>query len=128
MATVTLTFTDVWLTDVANPAMSVHGSFSERKSDDEVAGDVRPYAGGRLRSITSARTKATYPIVVQLLSDSDAALLKAWRGRVLLLRDSAGRRVFGTYFARSVEDFPMTSGTLHNVSLTFQEITYFEAV
>ena len=127
MATVTLTFTDVWITDVAT-SVSVHGSFPDRLSSDEVTGDVRSYAGGRLRSITSARTKATYPIVMQLLSDSDAALLKTWRGRVLLLRDSAGRRVFGTYFVRSVEDFYVQSVTLHNVSLTFQEITYSEAV
>lgn len=127
MTTVSLTFEDAWITDVAT-LVSVHASYPERTSDDEVDGEIRAYAGGRLRSITSARTKATYPIVLQLLNDTDTALLKTWRGRLLLLRDGEGRRVFGTYFARSIEDYYDAAGTLHDVSLTFQELTFDESV
>ena len=128
MTTITVLFEDAWLTDVANPSVSVHASFPERGSNPAIAGEVRFYAGGRRRVITSANRSATFPLTLQLLSDADLDLLDSWAGRVLLLRDGAGRRVWGTFLALDVEDFWDPEGTLHNVGLTFTELTYDEAV
>jgi len=91
-------------------------------------GEVRFYAGGRRRVITSASRSNTFPLTLQLLSDADFRLLESWAGRVLLLRDGAGRRVWGAFFGLDVEDFWDVDGTLHNASLTFSELTYLEGV
>ena len=128
MASITVTFQDAWLTDVANPTISVHASYPERGSSPATAGEVRFYAGGRRLVITSANRSLTFPLTLQLLSDGDLDLLELWAGRVLLLRDGAGRRVFGTYLSLDVEDFWDAEGTLHNAGIVFTEVSYQEAV
>jgi len=128
MTTVTLTFADTWLTLAADPTLSVHATDPERSHHAETAGEFRPYAGGRIRVITSARKTATFPLTMQLLSDAEVALLESWQGQVVLLRDGAGRRVYGSYLAGEVEEFYDAAGTLSNMALTFTELTYLESV
>ena len=128
MATVLLTFTEAWLTDVANPTVSVHASFPDRASTDALDGAVRFYAGGRRRVITTPRETHTFPLTLQLVTDADVALLTSWRGRVLLLRDGAGRRVFVTFLSLALEDFNVTGGTLHHATMVLTELTFSEAV
>lgn len=119
-------FEDTWLTLAADPTLSVHAACPERTSDDAIAGEVRYYAGGRARSITSDQQSATFPLTLQLLSAADAALLKSWRGQVMLLRDGEGRRVWGTFFSRAIVDYWDPDGTVFDVTVTFQELTYIE--
>jgi len=126
MATIDVVFEDAWLTDVTTPAVSVHASFPERGSNPDLEGAVRFYAGGRRRVITSASRSNTFGLTLQLLSDVDLVLLESWAGRVLLLRDGEGRRVFGTFLSLDVEDFWDPDGTLHSASLTFVETTFIE--
>jgi len=128
MTTVTLTFADTWLTLAADPTLSVHASDPDRSHHKETDGEFRPYAGGRIRVITSARKTATFPLTMQLLSDDDVALLESWQGQVVLLRDGAGRRVYGSYLAGDCEEFYDAAGTLSNMALTFTAVTFNEAV
>ena len=127
MATVTLTLSDAWITDVAT-SVSLNVPFRDRLATSAVEGAVRFYAGGRARVITTANNVRTYPLTLEWFNDTDLATLDSWRGRLLLLRDGAGRRVFGTFLAMSVDDLWPASGVLHGVTLTFQAITYSEAV
>jgi len=127
MTTIVVAFQDAWLTDVAT-SVSVTGSFPERQSTDALDGGVRVYAGGRRRSITTPSRTRTYPVVLQWLDDTDAAQVAAWAGRVLLLRDTGGRRVFGTFFQVDFTDTYQTAGTRHEATFTFTEIDYSEAV
>lgn len=128
MTTVLVTFTDAWLTDVTNPSVSIHASFEDRKSQTATGGRFAELAGGRTRVITTASKTATFPLVLQLLDDADAALLDLWQGRLLLLRDQAGRRVFGSFLAGDSLDYDTPEGTLHDVTITFTRVTYSEAV
>ena len=73
-------------------------------------------------SAPSVSLTASFP------SRSSASTLDLWRGRVLLLRDVSGRRVFGTFLSMTVEDIFQPAGTRHFVTLTFTEITYSEGV
>ncbi len=128
MATeVTVDIDDLWITDVATLA-SVTVPFRERSTTSETDGAIRFYAGGRARGITNANLKRTFPLTLEWLDDADLALLDSWRGRLLLLRDGAGRRVFGTFLALAVDDLWPATGILHLVSLVFTELTYDEAV
>ena len=128
MSTILVAFEDAWLCDVTNPAVSVHASYPERGSKSDLDGAVRFYAGGRARVITTANRSAAFPLTLQLLSDADLDLLASWAGRLLLLRDGAGRRTFGTFLSLDVTDYWDPEGTLHDASLTFTELTYSEAV
>ena len=127
MSTVTLTFADAWLTDVAT-SVSVHGWFPARTSTEVVTGSVRFYAGGRKRVITTPNKTRTYPVTLQWLNDVDAAQVAAWKGRVLLLRDTGGRRVFGTYLQVDFTDTYQFDGTRHAATFVFSEIDFVEAV
>ena len=126
MTLIMVAFADAWLTDVSAPSVSLTASFPARSSDSTLDGAVRFYAGGRRRVITTARSTRTFPLILQWLDDSQVATLDLWRGRVLLLRDVSGRRVFGTFLSMAVEDIFQPAGTRHFVTLTFTEITYSE--
>ena len=128
MTTVTLTFTDAWLTLAADPTQSVHAAYPDRGHHKETAGEFRPYVGGRIRVITKALKTATFPLTMQLLSDSDVALLELWQGQLVLLRDGAGRRVWGSFLAGDVTELRAAEGTLSNMALVFTAVTYSEAV
>lgn len=128
MSTIDVVFDDVWLTDVTNPAVSINAHSPERAAQATLDGEVRYYAGGRARSITSARDARTYPLTLTGLSVEDVDLLTSWRGRVLLLRDGLGRRVFGTFHGRDISDRYVVGGWRSTATLTFTELTYDESV
>lgn len=128
MATINVVFDDVFLCDVTNPVVTVHAHSPERERSASLDGEVRYYAGGRARVITSPRDERTYPLTLQWLTVAEVDLLLSWRGRVLLLRDGLGRRVFGTFFAVPTTDRYLVGGWRSTTSLTFTELTYVEGV
>jgi hypothetical protein len=123
----TVTFGLTWLTNAVT-AVSVTAANPVRAGSAVLGGGFRSYAGGRIRVITTSDDTRTYPIVMQSLSDSDLLLLDSWRGHVVLLRDAMGWRKWGSYVAMSWNDVPGGDGMIHDVSLTFQEISFSEAV
>jgi hypothetical protein len=127
MTAVTVTFGLTWLT---NPItrVSVTAPNPVRAGNASRGGSFRVYAGGRIRVITTPTDIRTYPVVMQSLSDASLLLLDSWRGQVVLLRDASGWRKFGSFLDMKWNDAPGPSGMIHDVSLTFQEISYSEAV
>lgn len=128
MATIEVVFEDVILCDVTNPAVTVTAHSPERENVAALDGDVRYYAGGRARVVTSPKDVRTYPLTLQWLTAADVDLLMAWRGRVVLLRDGLGRRVFGTFLSVATADRYLVGGWASVVTLTFTEVTYDETV
>lgn len=127
MTAVNVTLTKGWLTDVADPTQSIHAPFLARGLSSSVDGGVRTYAGGRVRIITSARSTQSHPIEFRLSAEHVTQLL-AWRGRLLLLRDLQGTRVFGSFFQVDVADTRMQGQLQYLASLTLTQVTYSEAV
>jgi hypothetical protein len=128
MTTLNVVFTDLWLTDVSNPSVSVHASFTERVASTSVAGQVRTYAGGRRRVITTPADTVAFPLTLQAVTAAEVAVLEGWRGKVVLLRDTSGRRVFGSFMALDVRDTWTVDGPLADVGLTVTQVDYSEAV
>lgn len=128
MSSILVEFSDAFLCEVANPAVTVHATYPQRGSSTSRAGEVKTYAGGRTRVVTAAGRKATFPLTLQLLTDADVDLLDSWQGRLLLLRDGSGRREFGTVLAGEVTDYYDVDGTLHDVAVVFTRLSYDEAV
>jgi hypothetical protein len=127
MTTVTLTIGLTWLTNPLT-GVSVTAANPVRAGEASRNGSIRFYAGGRARVITTPGDVRTYPIVMQNLTDASLILLDGWRGQVVLLRDAPGWRKWGTFLDIKWNDVPGGGGMVHDVTLTFSELDYSEAV
>ena len=89
-------------------------------------GEVRTYAGGRLRLVTTAGVARTATVTLPECSRDQINWLQTYVGNTVLIRDDRGRKIWGTYLK------PRVSENQHNgsgdVSLVINEITYTEAV
>jgi hypothetical protein len=99
------------------------GARSNTRTQD---GDFRQYVG-RVRMIVRETDIGSYQIALRNLTKDQADLLESWAGRVLLLRDVYGRRVWGGFLSTSRLEYPLAKG-LCDVGFTFTEITYSDAV
>jgi hypothetical protein len=115
-----------WLADANDPADSVALFTTGRTDMREQGGEVRTYANGRQRLVTTAGRRQTLAVTFRLVDAATLAKLDSWAGRVLLLRDPWGRKMYGTYLGLSVTDYAARAG--HDVQLTFQQVSFSEAV
>lgn len=127
MTSCVVTINYTWLTNLAG--VSVTAPNPVRGGDALKGGAFRTYAGGRVRVITTPGDTRTYPVVMQGVDDGDLLLLDTWRGQVLLLRDAMGWRKWGSFLEIKWVDVPGGGGMVHDVTVTFQELSgYSEAV
>lgn len=124
MATPTLTA--VWLTSAADLTSSIQVQTKSIVESPEVKGDVRVYAGGRLRAVTLAGKPRTIALNLTLVPRATIDQLDAWAGTELLLRDPFGLRRWGVYFTFQRTQHPYPD--LSDITLTFNEVTHDEAV
>ena len=127
MTTATLTIALTWLTNPTT-GVSVTAPNPVRSGGATLGGSIRPYAGGRMRVITTRADVRAFPVVMQNISDADLLLLDSWRGQVILLRDASGWRKWVSFLDLKWTDYPYNGGMYHDVSLVAQEVTYSEAV
>lgn len=99
-------------------------SLTER---DGVDGDVRSYANGRRRSVTTAARKRTVPIRFDIVADRALLeMVRSWQGRLILLRDPRGRKVWGVFYDLEIDE--NVAVDVASVSLTVTEVSHDEAV
>lgn len=132
MTTLDVTFAGAWLCDPTDPStrMQVFRATRGTAAANLNGSQVRTYAGGRRRIITTPADEQTVALVLRRVTDTQFATLLGWRGRLLLFRDYQGWRRFGTFFAvgessvfRGVDLQPV-----HNVTLTWTDADYSEGV
>lgn len=100
--------------------------FSADWSDNRSArGEVRTYANGRRRVIRRAGTSRQIGFTAKVLTRVQVDTLVSWAGRVVLVRDTKGRKVYCTFFTVDVGDFVDGS---HEVTVAATEVTFSEAV
>lgn len=116
----------LWLHDAANLADNVAIRVQQIDEEKSVDGDVRKYAGGRLRSVSSAGTRRTVEVELRLIERADVDTVKGWVGRKLMLRDPRGRKIFGVFHEVEVEEWPARDRA--TVTFTFEELSHSEAV
>jgi len=129
MATVLVTFAATWITDLATLA-SVQVFKTDRTEQDALDVQVRPYAGGRRRIISTPARVRSSALTFQRVSAADVETLRGWCGRLLLLRDFQGWRRFGTIAGIvpvAIFQGPETP-PIFTVSLTWLDSDYSEAV
>jgi len=128
MTTVLITFAATWITDLAT-STSVQVYKTERTEQDSLDVQVRNYAGGRRRIISTPARVRLSALTFRRVSVADVETLRTWRGRILLLRDAQGWRRWGTYadiVPATVS--PAPSVPTYEVSLTWQDVDYDESV
>jgi hypothetical protein len=99
---------------------------SGRAENLSVPGEVRRYAGGRLRIVTQAGAATRLSVTARAVSSADLQTMRDLAGAVVLFRDAWGRKMYGAYFDLDVDDYRDRSG--HDVKFVLTEVTYSEAV
>lgn len=122
----TLTLNKVWVNRWDN-GQAVSGlSARDREEAYSIVGEVRTYGGGRQRSITTQGEHGSYGFTLRRISRADVETLRAWKGIAVQVRDHAGRRFVGTYFALPVREYP-DDVTVFDVAITVQVTTVDES-
>jgi hypothetical protein len=103
----TLTLNKMWVNLVSTGAGVSGQAAIGRTEDYTLPGEVRTYAGGRRRSITSVGEVGTYKWQYRLVPRTTVDTLHSWIGLLVQVRDTRGRRLFGAYFALIIEEVPM---------------------
>lgn len=117
----------IWFNPVTDPADYLALRFVTGFSRAvETPGRVARGAGGRVRVIRQAGRAVQWGLGFKALTRAQVGWLDARTGQVVCVRDDRGQKVFGTWLSMNVEE------RLYNkecdVTLTFTEVTYSEAV
>ena len=128
MTTIEVVFRATWITDPTT-GVSVQVWKTDRVESDELAVQVRCYAGGRRKIITTPAQQRSTPMTLRGVSAADRVTLRDWRGRLLLLRDAQGWRRWGTYGGLSTTTiYPAPHVPVYEVALTWQHSDHDESV
>lgn len=126
MASVTLH--GLWVHRAADLADSVTLSYYEHARPLSRHGGVRRYAGGRMRSITSAGTSRQWRVACRYVPKPDADWLEARVDAhdLLLVRDQRGKKLYAVLL--SFEPDEWLHQNLASFTAVFDEVTHSEAV
>lgn len=122
----TLTLNKIWVnlysTGQAVSANSVPG----REETYEVAGEVRTYAGGRRRAISTEGVIGVFKFALRLVARSDVDTLLTWVGQPVQVRDHKGRRFVGVYYGLAIGEYVAETGW--DVGIVLNVVTANEEV
>lgn len=120
----TLALNKVWINLMAT-GQGVSGvSARDRAETYQVPTEVRTYAGGRRRAVTSAGELGSYKVQLLLISRASVETLRSWQGQLVQMRDHKGRRFFGIY--SSVDIVEIISRSTWHVGLELVVVTATE--
>jgi len=117
----------VWINLASNP--SSFQSFplmSALEVDTMQPGQIRTYAGGRLRLVTTAGVARSATITLPECSRAQINWLQSNAGNIVLVRDDRGRKIWGAFLNPKVVENQYNTNA--DVTLVINEITYSEAV
>lgn len=124
MAKVTLTRS--YLADINELGNPLVFGTANRSDADQMIGEVREMANGRLRSVARVTSRRILDITAVQVNEEYVERLREMRGKTVLFRDVWGRKIYGVYFEIQVRDYRDRSG--QDVTFTLQQISYVEAV
>lgn len=127
MAIVTLG--DLWIHLASNLATFVQVYMGALQEESGVSGEVRRYANGVFRSITTAGNSRSIQVEMPYLDRDDLETLEGWVGQAVMVRDPLGRKVFGTFFTIETSERPIgDADTALGVTFTLSALSLSEEV
>jgi hypothetical protein len=131
MYTASLDIDRCWITlasDPSGPAV-VCGTRQSSPADAVLDGELRHYAGNRVRAAVRDQDDLTLPLTLVWLSSMDKDQIVSWRGQPVLVRTMEGERFYAVYFSAPYHRALHTStGTSFNIDVSFQRVTFDESV
>lgn len=121
-----LTLTRLWV-NLMSTGEGISGASNRKKQwTVDVDVNVRTYANGRRRAISSPGIRREIPYTMLAVALPTRDYLESWLGRNVQVRDTRGQKWFGVFGGLSVlEHMPPT---LYDVSFTLQTTTTSEGV
>lgn len=125
--TVSIALTSLSLNVASDPSnYRIFPSMSALDPTLNLAGEFRPYAGGRIRMILRDGRGEVFSVTLPDLDLDTIAWLKSNAGKTMCLRDDRGSKVFVGYLSVPVKH--NSADKTGDVSLNLNEVTYSEVV
>lgn len=121
-----LTLNRLWLNRMDTGEAISAASGRARSTGYAVAGDVRTYASGRRRAISTAGCEVAVQREMLALDLTVKELLLTWLGVQCQLRDHRGHKWFGVFFAADVAEYMRPD--LYAATITLHATTTVEGV
>ncbi len=88
--------------------------------------DVREYANGRMRAVSTGGERGEIPLRIVAIDQATKDLLRTWAGLAVQVRDHRGQRWFGTFKGVSVGEYAEPG--LYSAGFALQLLTVVEGV
>lgn len=121
-----LTLNKLWLNRMDTGAAISGASGRTPAAGYSMEGDVRTYASGRRRAISTAGTKIEVQRTLVALDYDTKELLITWLGASVQLRDYRGNKWFGVFFDVQVNEYMRPD--LYSATFTLIGTTLIEGV
>jgi hypothetical protein len=121
-----LTLTRVFVNLLATGAAVSAQSGIQRARSHDVAGQVRTYASGRQRAVSTAGERGVFTFAMVDVSLATVEILRGWVNQAVQVRDARGQRFFGVFFGVVVGE--ARDATLYNVAIDLRVVTTAEGV
>jgi hypothetical protein len=121
-----LTLDRLWLNRMDTGEAISGASGRDRQTGYGIDGQVRTYASGRRRAVTTAGLKAEVTRRMVSLDLATTRKLVLWLGAAVQMRDHRGQKWYGVFFDVAVEEYMLTG--LYAASITLQTTTTVEGV
>lgn len=92
----TLTLNVVWI-NLVSTGEAISAPSTDRGQVYGIAGEVRPYAGGRQRFIGQEGEQGQFTITLRRLTLTQVGTLRTWEGKTVLFRDRRGQSMYGVF-------------------------------
>ena len=119
-----ITLTKLWI-NLAETGESVAAQSNSRTANRSSEGDVRQYAGGRQRAVTTVGLQGKYAFTLVRISFAQLRKLEEWVGQTVCVRDNRGNKFFGVYFSVPWEE-PDREPDEYNCTISLEEVTFVE--
>lgn len=118
----------VWINDAADLSdfITCFTDSAGMDEDDSLFSEVRNYAAGRTRTVNRVGGVRTVSCPLMELTRAQVEWLRAHRGRLVLIRNYSGVKIWGTY--PGVKPMPYRTLSAYRVNLTITQVTYTEGV
>lgn len=127
MASVTLD--ELWIHQVADLTQFVRVYMGSLNEESGVTGEVRRYANGVTRAITTLGTTRRVRVELPYVARADYETLESWVAQPVMVRDPLGRKVFGMFFAVSADEQPIGDiSTILRAGFDLSELSLSEEV
>lgn len=114
-----------WLHLLSDPAQQVFFPATRSRENEKRGGEVKVYTGSNRRSISTDVHSRMITLNAFIMDRDEYNTLRAWLRKPVMLRDPAGRIVYGVAYEVTSDDESWTAkNRVRDVQIAITEITY----